>query len=42
MVSMPSGEVSEIAERRDIQREGERGKERSKKERRDRDTHKNK
>lgn len=26
MVSMTSGEVSEIAENRDIQREGERGK----------------
>lgn len=26
MVSMTSGEVSEIAEKRDIQREGERGK----------------
>lgn len=26
MVSMVSGEVSEIAERKDIQREGERGK----------------
>lgn len=40
MVSMASGEVSEIAERRDIQREGGRGKKGVRK--RDRDTHKNK